>query len=79
MSNKMDVHSHLYQSYLLRMWKENESGDWRAVLLSIPTQERRLFSNLQALFEFLDQQADLTRDHSHYPVLGNINKMDLNP
>jgi len=73
----MDVHNNLYQSYLLRMWKENESGDWRAVLLSIPTQERRLFSNLQALFDFLDQQADLTRDHSH-PVLSNI-KIDLNP
>ena len=77
MSNQMDIQSNQYQSYLLRIWKENESGDWRAVLLSIPTQERRLFSNLQALFDFLDQPAGLTRDHSH-PVLSH-SKIDLNP
>lgn len=45
-----------YQSYLLRMWKNGEDGEWRALLLTIPTQERRHFANLQDLFNFLNGQ-----------------------
>jgi len=55
----MPDHTTSYQSYLLRMWKESEDGEWRAVLLSIPTQERRHFPNLQALFEFLTAQKEI--------------------
>lgn len=43
-----------YQSYLLRMWKDGENGEWRAFLLTIPTQERHHFANLEALFDFLN-------------------------
>jgi hypothetical protein len=48
-----------YQSYLLRMWKDGENGEWRVVLLSIPTQERRHFSSLEALFDFLGEQNEV--------------------
>jgi hypothetical protein len=62
----------MYQSYLLRLWKDNEEGDWRAVLLSIPTQERRHFSSLRALFDFLDTQAEPNLDYPHPTALGSI-------
>jgi hypothetical protein len=55
MKDTIESKSNQYQSYLLRMWK-NGDGDWRALLVSIPTQERRHFSNLQELFEFLNNQ-----------------------
>jgi hypothetical protein len=57
MKSPMEANDNFYQSYLLRMWKESESGEWRALLLTIPTQERRHFANLQALFDYLDCQA----------------------
>ncbi|MFZ6028847.1 MAG: hypothetical protein ACOYYS_14115 [Chloroflexota bacterium] len=46
-----------YQSYLLRMWRNGEDGEWRALLLTIPTQERRHFASLQDLFDFLKDQS----------------------
>jgi hypothetical protein len=55
MKNPLESKSNQYQSYLLRMWK-NGDGDWRALLVSIPTQERRHFSSLPELFEFLSSQ-----------------------
>ncbi len=46
-----------YLSYLLRMWRENDkSKDWRASLESAHTGERRGFVDLNALFDFLQQQ-----------------------
>jgi hypothetical protein len=48
----------LYQSYLLRLWKEQVESDWRASLQEVVTGECHYFSNLQALFTFLESQSD---------------------
>ena len=56
MDSNLDNKSKQYQSYLLRIWKDDDRGEWRALLLTIPTQERRHFSSLNALFEFLNEQ-----------------------
>jgi hypothetical protein len=45
----------VYLSYLLRMWQSENGGNrvWLASLESPLTGERRGFSNLQALFDYL--------------------------
>ena len=44
-----------YRSYLLRLWKKEQSGisDWRASLEDSHTGERFGFANLEQLFAFL--------------------------
>ena len=48
-----------YRSYLLRIWKERHPSGclWRASLESAQTAELRNFSDLEALFEFLRNEA----------------------
>jgi len=46
------------QSYLLRIWRDGEDGEWRAMLLSIPNQERHQFTSIESLFNFLEYRAD---------------------
>ncbi len=47
-----------YFAYMLRLWqvKGNGESSWRASLESPRTGERRGFANLEALFEFLQEQ-----------------------
>ena len=43
-----------YQAYLLRLWRVNEGEDgWQVSLESIHTGERRGFSGLEAMFNYL--------------------------
>lgn len=53
-----------YQSYLLRLWQEECDGGlvWRASVESVQTRERWGFVGLPALFTFLDQQVQATKD-----------------
>jgi hypothetical protein len=46
------------QSYLLRVWRDSEDGEWRATLLTIPTQERHQFTSMEGLFNFLEYRVD---------------------
>jgi len=46
------------QSYLLRIWRDGEDGEWRAMLLTIPNQERHQFTSIESLFNFLEYRAD---------------------
>lgn len=46
------------QSYLLRIWRDGENGEWRAMLLTIPNQERHQFTSIESLFHFLEYRAD---------------------
>jgi hypothetical protein len=55
MREPIEAKNNQYQSYLLRMWR-NSDGNWRALLVSIPTQERRHFASLPELFNFLNEQ-----------------------
>jgi hypothetical protein len=45
------------QSYLLRIWRDGEEGEWRATLLTIPTQERHQFTSMEGLYNFLEYRA----------------------
>ena len=61
-----------YMAYLLRLWRVKEEGKatWRASLQSPQTRERRGFASLDALFDFLQQQTEMTLDSegSEQPV-----------
>jgi hypothetical protein len=58
------------QSYLLRIWRDGEDGEWRAMLLTIPTQERHQFTSIESLFNFLEFRAD--HPVSRTPVLAAV-------
>ena len=45
-----------YQSYLLRLWCEDEKGEWRATLEDVATSECHNFPNMASLFAFLNCQ-----------------------
>jgi hypothetical protein len=47
------------QSYLLRMWRESLTGEWRASVRNVVTCESHFFSNLSSLFEFLMSQGEV--------------------
>jgi len=53
-----------YQSYLLRLWQEERNGVrvWRASVESVQTHEQWGFVGLPALFAFLEQQLQATRN-----------------
>jgi len=45
----------VYQSYLLRLWCEVDSNEWRASLENVVTHECHHFPNMGALYEFLNE------------------------
>jgi len=51
-----DKHSHLYQSYLVRLWQDDRQAPWRAVAQSVQTGEVMHFIDLESLFTFLQTQ-----------------------
>lgn len=52
----MKASTRLYQSYLLRMWKENAEGDWRSSLQDVSSGECSTFISLDEMFVFLRQR-----------------------
>ena len=56
----MKAQNPVYQSYLLRMWRESKDGEWHASLQDVATSECKNFPNLAALFAFLGGQVDMT-------------------
>jgi hypothetical protein len=55
----MRAHNPVYQSYLLRMWRESADGEWHASLQDVATSECKNFPNLASLFVYLCDQVDL--------------------
>ncbi|GJM42380.1 MAG: hypothetical protein DHS20C20_26620 [Ardenticatenaceae bacterium] len=49
-----------YMAYLLRLWRENRDGSWRALLENPNTKERLAFANLNELVEFLEKKTGET-------------------
>jgi len=60
---KMKAYRRLYQSYLLRVWKENHDLEWRGSLQNVATGECHNFGNLSNLFSFLQSQTEELQDH----------------
>lgn len=56
--NNNGLNENVCQSYLLRIWRDGEAGEWRAMLLTIPTQERHQFTSIESLFNYLEYRAD---------------------
>ena len=61
------LNENVCQSYLLRIWRDGEEGEWRATLLTIPTQERHQFTSMEGLFKFIEFRAE--RPVSKMPVI----------
>ncbi len=56
---KVDMTTTPYRSYLLRLWLEpNDPPEWRAMLESPSSGERRGFPNLKALIAFVEQETE---------------------
>ena len=53
-----------YLAYQLRLWRACSGGRivWRASLTSAQTRERKGFAGLDDLFDFLQQQAEVSSD-----------------
>lgn len=52
-----------YQSYLVRLWREQSQPRWRASLRSVQSGEERHFAHLEQLFVFLFAQ--IADDDAH--------------
>lgn len=49
------IQSKHYKAYLLRLWREGDEGNWRAILEDAHSETRRGFASLEALFKFLSE------------------------
>ncbi len=58
-SSRLPGDKKIYQSYLLRLWRteESDTGSWRASLEDLNTGGRLGFANLEELFAFLMEQS----------------------
>jgi hypothetical protein len=57
-----------YRSYLLRLWLESNDPPARRAILESPVNgERHGFTNLPALFTFLEQEAERLEKELHPP------------
>lgn len=54
------IQSNHYKAYLLRLWREGDDGDWRAILEDAHSEARRGFASLEALFKFLSEATGKT-------------------
>lgn len=59
----------LYQSYLLRLWRDNPQSPWRASLQSSATEELRHFATVDELWAFLMAQMGGKDDSSSPPPI----------
>ena len=58
----MKKSSSLYQSFLLRIWRDDERTPWRVQLEDPHSGEQHGFSTMRKMFEFLEQQMGETGD-----------------
>jgi hypothetical protein len=49
-----------YQAFLLRVWREDEFGGWRALLEDPHTGQSVGFASMKQLYDFLDEQTSDT-------------------
>lgn len=68
-----------YMAYLLRLWRENSDGVWRALLENPHSGERAGFATLAELVKFLESKTGETIQETAVPaedelVIPNIDK-----
>ncbi|HBY09357.1 MAG TPA: hypothetical protein DEH22_16840 [Chloroflexi bacterium] len=54
----MNAKANSYQSYIVRMWRENSMGEWRASISDIDTGELRHFPNITTLLAYICQKTN---------------------
>jgi hypothetical protein len=42
-----------YQSYLVRLWREDAAAPWRVVVTHVPTGQQQHFASLDACFAYI--------------------------
>jgi len=50
-----------YQSYLLRLWRDSETGPWRISLQSTRDGRQHFFSDLEEAWAFLRQRMEISK------------------
>lgn len=70
----MTGNTNMYHSYLLRIWRENASGEWRASLSNVLTGESRHFPNINALLAHICHQVE-----QPFPAHGSIDAVGGKP
>lgn len=53
--------SQLYQAYLLRLWRDAVQDSWRASIQAVGSEQIQAFTDLNALFHYLDERTDAPR------------------
>jgi len=48
----------IYQSYILRLWRESVDGEWRASLQNVTSGDVNNFGSLSDLFMFICQKTE---------------------
>jgi len=61
-----------YQSYLLRIWQENELGTWRASVTNVATREYKFLHEQTMAQEDLNQFQNFQRESTKIPVFSEI-------
>ena len=56
LSSAKSPHHQQYQSYLLRLWNNGATSEWRASLVDAATREERSFATLELLVDYLYRQ-----------------------
>lgn len=57
-----------YLSYLLRLWRSDETAPWRASLEDARTHEQHAFAETERLFVFLCEQMHITDPEGSDPT-----------
>ncbi|MEZ4869537.1 MAG: hypothetical protein R3C14_49895 [Caldilineaceae bacterium] len=58
----------IYQSYLVRFWRDSPMGTWRASVQSTATAEMRYFATLDAAWAFVAAQLAVEHDKGNLPA-----------
>jgi hypothetical protein len=54
----MKAGARFYRSYILRLWQEQEGGEWRSSVQDTLTKDCQAFANLSELFAYLIQETE---------------------
>ncbi len=66
-----------YQSYLVRFWRDNAHGAWRASIQSTTDAEKFVFAEMDGLFDFLMTQLATEDSIPASPDFGTLESTTL--
>ena len=64
--SRLDLQPDDYRIYVLRLWRDNSTAPWRAIIDSPITSEHHAFVDLKSLFHFLEEATNIASE----PCLG---------